>query len=119
MPSAAETTDVERQAAQPKQLEQSPGTDLYGEQPGGPLSAALSGAFGEPPSQSATTLLRKPALSHRANNSARSVLLKRAQHAHGNRYVQRLVSSGEKPATSPPLLQRQCACGTCETCRAP
>jgi hypothetical protein len=48
MPSAAETTDVERQAAQPRQSEQSRGTDLYGDQAGGPLSAALSSSPGSP-----------------------------------------------------------------------
>jgi hypothetical protein len=54
-----------------------------------------------------------------ANAGARALALRRAQQAHGNRYVQRLVAASPSARSSGRVVQRQCACGgTCPSCKA-
>jgi hypothetical protein len=86
--------------------------------PGG-LQGALDNASGNNDSN-ARKLLRSPALSARPNTGIRVIALSRAQHTHGNRYTQRLVSQIQLSSKGSRTIQRECACGgTCEKCSSP
>jgi hypothetical protein len=76
----------------------------------GELPRIVAGAFGGAGQTDAVRLLRSPTL-----GSARGSTLNRAQQTYGNRFVQRAVASANGSSAAH-LIQRQCACGTCERC---
>lgn len=119
MASLTETTDaVERHVDHSGHVDQSPATEVGGEQFGGPLGAVFTSALGGRAEESAARFLQTPALSHPTNSTVRSVALKRAQQTHGNRFLQRALAQPSKSAKG--AIQRECACGgTCQSCRTP
>src|SRR5258708_1589208 len=85
----------------------------------GVLQRALDNASGNNDNNS-RKLLRSPALSARPNTGIRVIALSRAQHTHGNRYTQQLVSQIQLSSKRSHTIQRECACGgTCAKCSAP
>ena len=75
-------------------------------QDGGLLRRVFSGAPGEPPGEGTARFLGSPRLSHPANNGLRAIALKKAQQAHGNRFVQRVAAHMQQkplPAIRKPL----------------
>src|ERR1700737_528393 len=76
----------------------------------GRLPGAFAGAPGAPPSEGLTRLFTSRSLAHATNDSLRTVAIRRAQGAHGNRYVQRLVADLHRGSTSGPVsVRRQCS----------
>jgi hypothetical protein len=57
-------------------------------------------------------------LARPANAGVRTLAMRRAQQAYGNRYVQRMVSQAVSGVIPSRIVQRQCACGgTCAACK--
>ncbi|PWT95569.1 MAG: hypothetical protein C5B55_01115, partial [Blastocatellia bacterium] len=81
------------------------------------LQRALDSASADFANHGPRKLFRSPALSVSPNSGIRVIALSRAQHTHGNRYTQRLVSQIQLSSNRGHTIQRECACGgTCAKC---
>lgn len=82
----------------------------------GPFRGVFTGAFGEPPTDTAAGFFSNSTLSLSANHNFRSIALKRAQQSHGNHFIQRALAKRQSNPTQ--MIQRECACGgTCTACQ--
>ena len=108
MAHATETTSAAEEHESTRKPDTISPPELSGEQAGGPLAGALTGAFGEPP---ATRVFNHPALLLSPNSNFRSTALRRAQQSHGNHFVQQAMRGIQRTPSSTQIVQRECACG--------